>query len=164
MGGPLQFLGLGLDISHFAPNIGLQTRTFCLAGFGCGTGTFGAIDLSVTVIGFDAMFRYPLMKTPQFPNGQLQPYFTLGPAVFIAHAEDTINFFPFNQSDTDTKLGLKLGLGATWLFTKNIGMFGEYRFTHFSPEFTFNDSFLGKSTLSTDVNTHHFLAGVSFRF
>jgi len=43
-------------------------------------------------------------------------------------------------------------------------MFGEYRFTHFSPEFTFRDDVLGNAKLSTDVNTHYLLVGVSFRF
>src|SRR5262249_5354771 len=64
--GPLN-VGVGLDISHFAPDISRQTRTFC-SRF-CVSGQFDDVDLSVWVIGFDAMLRYPLMKSPQFPNG-----------------------------------------------------------------------------------------------
>jgi len=159
--GPLNF-GVGLDISHFAPNVGRQTRTFC-ARF-CVSDTFDDFDLSVWVIGFDAMLRYPLLKKPEFPNGQLQPYLTVGPAIFVTHAEDTRNFEPSNQSDTDTSVGVKLGAGVAWLFTKNIAIFGEYRYTHFSPEFTFRDDVLGSAKLSTDVNTHYVLVGASFRF
>jgi opacity protein-like surface antigen len=155
-------VGVGLDISHFAPDISRQTRTFC-SRF-CVSGEFDDLDLSVWVIGFDAMLRYPLMKSPQFPNGQLQPYVTVGPAIFRAHAEDSSNFEPSHQSDTDTSVGVKVGVGAAWQFTKNIAVFGEYRFTHFSPEFTFRDDVLGSANLSTDVNTHSLLAGVSFRF
>ncbi len=159
--GPLN-LGVGLDISHFAPNISTQTRTFCSRL--CRSDEFDDFDLSVWVIGFDAMLRYPLMKSAAFPNGQLQPYVTLGPAIFHAHAEDSRNFEPSNQSDTDTSVGVKVGAGVAWQFTKNIAVFGEYRFTHFSPEFTFRDDVLGSATLSTDVNTHSLLVGVSFRF
>jgi len=159
--GPLN-LGVGLDISHFVPNIGRQTRTRC-SRF-CVSDQFDDLDLSVWVIGFDAMLRYPLMKSPEFPNGQLQPYVTLGPAIFVAHTEDSRNFEPSNQSDTDASVGVKVGAGVAWQFTKNIAMFGEYRFTHFSPEFTFRDNGLGNATLSTDVNTHYLLVGVSFRF
>jgi opacity protein-like surface antigen len=159
--GPLNF-GVGLDVSHFAPNVSRQTRTFCNSV--CVSGEFDDFDLSVWVIGFDAMLRYPLMKSAQFPNGQLQPYVTLGPAIFRAHAEDSTNFEPSNQSDTDTSVGVKVGVGAAWQFTKNIAAFGEYRFTHFSPEFTFRDDVLGKATVSTDINTHYLLGGVSFRF
>ncbi len=159
--GPLN-LGVGLDISHFAPNVGRQTRTFC-SRF-CVSDQFDDLDLAVWVIGFDAMLRYPLMKSPEFPNGQLQPYVTLGPTIFVAHAEDSRNFEPSNQSDTDASVGVKVGAGAAWQFTKNIAVFGEYRFTHFSPEFTFRDDVRGSATLSTDVNTHSLLVGVSFRF
>ncbi len=159
--GPLNF-GVGLDISHFAPNVSRQTRTFC-SRF-CVSGEFDDFDLSVWVIGFDAMLRYPLLKSPQLPNGQLQPYLRVGPAIFVAHAEDSRNFEPSNQSDTDTSVGVKLGAGVAWLFTKNIAIFGEYRYTHFSPEFTFRDDVLGSAKLSTDVNTHYLLVGVSFRF
>jgi len=56
------------------------------------------------------------------------------------------------------------GVGAAWQFTKLIAAFAEYRYTHFSPEFTFRDDVLGSATLSTDVNTHYLLMGVSFRF
>jgi len=160
-------LGLGLDVSHFSPNISTQTRTItaCVPrACAIGAAEFEDFDLSVTVIGFDAMLRYPLMKNARFPRGQLQPYFTVGPAIFIAHGSDSTNFAPSNQTDTDTSVGVKVGLGAAWAFTKNIAMFGEYRFTHFSPEFTITDVNVGRTTLSTDVNTHHLLVGVSFRF
>lgn len=158
--GPLNF-GLGLDVAYFSPDISAQSRDFC-TGF-CVSGNFADFDLFVWSIGFDAMLRYPLMKSVEFPNGRLQPYFTVGPAIFVAHAEDSGNFTPSNQSDTDASVGVKLGLGVTWLFTRNIGIFGEYRYTHFSPEFTFSDPG-GNSKLSTDINTHYVIVGASFRF
>jgi hypothetical protein len=43
------------------------------------------------------------------------------------------NFEPSNEDDTDTSVGVKVGVGAAWQFTKTIAAFGEYRFTHFSP-------------------------------
>jgi opacity protein-like surface antigen len=158
--GPLNF-GFGVDVSYFSPDISAQTRDFC-TGF-CVSRNFADFDLLAWTIGFDAMLRYPLLKSADFPNGRLQPYFTIGPAVFVAHAEDNGNFTPSNQDDTDASVGVKLGLGVTWLFTRNIGIFGEYRYTHFSPEFTFNDPG-GNAKLSTDINTHYVIVGASFRF
>lgn len=162
------FIGFGLDVSHlFGPDVARQTRTVdvCVSGVcGSGRGTFNNVDLNVTTIGFDAMFRLPLLKSQQFPHGQLQPYLTVGPALFIAHAKDSDNFSPSGQSDTDKSVGVKVGAGATWLFTKNIGVFGEYRFTHFKPEFEFNDAVVGQTTLKTTLDTHSILGGISFRF
>jgi opacity protein-like surface antigen len=67
---------------------------------------------------------------------------------------------PGHQTDNDTALGVKVGAGVAWHFTPGIAMFGEYRYTHFSPEWTFN----GNTDVSTDINTHYMLVGVSFRF
>lgn len=158
--GPVNF-GLGADFTHFAPNIGQQITTFC--GAFCATGTFQDIDLSVFVIGFDALVRFPLLKSPEFQHGQLQPYFRVGPAIFVAHASDSNNFSPANQGDSDTSIGVKLGTGVAWMFTKNIGIFGEYRYMHFSPEFTFQNG-AGSADVSTSINTHSVLVGATFRF
>ena len=158
--GPLNF-GFGLDVSYFSPDISAQSRDFC-TNF-CVSGNFADLDLFVWTIGFDAMLRYPLMKSADFPKGRLQPYFTVGPAIFVVHAEDTGNFVPPSQSETDASVGVKLGVGVAWLFTRTIGIFGEYRYTHFSPEFTFSAPG-GNSKLSTDINTHYLIVGASFRF
>ena len=158
--GPLNF-GLGVDFSHFAPNLGQQSNVFCRTV--CVNGVFDDLDVSVWVIGFDALLRAPLLKSATFPNGQLQPYLRVGPAIFVAHADDSFNFAPGNQTDSDTSVGVKLGTGVSWLFTRNIGMFGEYRYTHFSPEFTFRENGT-PANLSTSINTHSLLVGVTFRF
>src|SRR5213593_1272444 len=68
-------------ISHFRPDISRQTRSFC-SRF-CVSGQFDDLDLSVWTAGFDAMLRFPLLKSSQFPTGQLQPYITVGPAIFV---------------------------------------------------------------------------------
>ena len=81
----------------------------------------------------------------------------------MAHANDRNNFSPGDQTDSDTSIGVKLGAGVTWLFTGNIGIFGEYRYTHFSPEFTFNDGAVS-ANVSSSINTHSLLVGVTFRF
>jgi len=166
------WLGLGLDVSHFQPKISSQTidTTVTVGGVTVDVGPlhFDNVKLSVTDISFDLMLRWPgLMASPQFPKGQLQPYVSLGPAIFIATAKDSTNFGPpNNQSNTDTSVGVQVGGGVTWLFTQNIGIFGEYRFTHFRPEFEFTTALPGfsKSTVNTDVNTHYLIVGVTFRF
>lgn len=163
----LSFLGLGLlDVWYFAPNISDQTRTVtaCLSSCGSGPLQFRDFDLSVTVVGADVLLRYPLLKSSEIPKGRLQPYLAVGPALFITNAEDSTNFDPTGQTDRDVSVGVKAGAGLAWQFHKYFAVFGEYRFTHFSPEFTVFDSLAGKTTLRTDVNTHHFIVGASFRY
>jgi len=164
VGPAVPFVGLGLDVSRFHPDISSQIVTRVETGGGIEPVLLADIDLSVTAISFDLMLRWPLLKSQQFPKGQLQPYFTVGPAIFIATADDTINFGPpNNQSDTDTSVGVKVGLGLAWQFHKNLALLGEYRFTHFSPEFEFER--LGvRRTVDTNINSHDLLVGISYRF
>lgn len=156
--------GAGLDISHlFGPDVGHQTPTTrACVGSVCVTGPapLDKVKVDVTVFGFDAMLRYPLLKSDKFPRGQLQPYLTLGPALFVAHAKVS----PSDESDTDTRVGVKVGVGLRWQFDKIIAVFGEYRFTHFDPTVHFNDAIVGRTQLSTNVNTHAILGGLSIRF
>ncbi len=164
VGPAVPFVGLGLDVSRFHPDISSQTVILVEAGGAVEPFRLNDIDLSVTAISFDLMLKWPLLKSQQFPKGQLQPYFTVGPAIFIATADDTTNFgLPNNQSDTDTSVGVKVGLGLAWQFHKNLALFGEYRFTHFKPEFEFKP--LGvTTTVDTNINSHYLLVGVSYRF
>ncbi len=180
------YLGLGLDVSHFRPDIGKQTVTGCLSGAfavlygisGCAPGAgLLRIDLAVTGISFDALLRWPLLTSKEFPKGRLQPYLTDGPTIFVARAKDSSsssspapNFIPPGQSETDTSVGVKAGAGIAWQFHQNVALFGEYRFTHFAPKFDFKNLSVADfvSTVSsptkTDINTHRAVFGVSLRY
>ncbi len=159
------YVGFALDVSHFRPQIGKQTVTDCIPQFPpCFSLPLVHMNLAVTGISFDALLRWPLLITKELPKGRLQPYLTIGPTIFVAHIKDSSNLFPPNDSDTDTSVGVKAGTGVAWQFHRNVALFGEYRFTHFSPEFALRDAFLGKSKTRTDIDTHGVVFGVSFRF
>src|SRR5262245_22377778 len=168
----LPWLGLGLDVAYFAPNVASQNvdTTVKVGGISANVGqlSFDKVKLDVTDVSFDLMLRWPgLVASAQFPKGRLQPYLTVGPTIFLATAKDSTNFgSPNNQSSHDTSVGVKAGVGTTWMLTPHIGIFGEYRFTHFSPKFEFDNDVAGfsKTKVETDVNTHHVLVGVPFRF
>ena len=148
------YVGFGLDASHFHADPSGGPK----------------VDLGITVVGFDLMLRWPLMTSPAFPRGRLQPYAAVGPALFILEAKDFGNLGPSTQSDTTTKVGVKVAGGLTWLFTPNIGVFTEYRFLHFHPESTYDRSVdpITGATVSAHIHdsmsTHQVLAGVTFRF
>jgi hypothetical protein len=120
-----------------------------------GTGGSGfSFDSRVTGLSFDLIGRLPLMVSNNFPNGQLQPYLTIGPGVYFSHIE--ISPSPgFGSRDSDSSAGIKVAAGSTWMFTRNIGLFGEYRFSHFTADL------LG---FEKDVNTYRLQVGATFRF
>jgi opacity protein-like surface antigen len=118
-------------------------------------------SLDVVGIGLNAMLRLPLLRGSNFPGGRLQPYIFAGPTFFISILEAEVSALGRTSSDTDTatSLGATAGGGLTFMFTRGIGAFAEYRFTYNKREFE-----VGGLTIEPELNTHHLLAGVTFRF
>lgn len=137
------YIGFAVDLSHYQPD----------GDFGRGGSGF-SFDSRVTGLSFDLVGRLPLMVSNNFPNGRLQPYLTVGPGVYFSHIK--ISPTPgFGSKDSDSSAGIKVGAGTTWMFTRNLGMFGEYRFSHFSADL------LG---FEKDINTHRLQFGATLRF
>ncbi|MEO8341735.1 MAG: outer membrane beta-barrel protein [Nitrospirota bacterium] len=158
----LPWLGVGIDVFHFQPTVG-GGQTVEVTGQGLNTlATLQTINFSVIGVGLDVVrLRLPLFQSENFPHGRLQPYVTGGPAFFRTRLKDTTNLGPpANQSTTDTSLGLKVGAGVSYQFTELIGLFGEYRFTHFQAQHALE----GPVVLTETFNTHHMIGGLSFRF
>ena len=109
------FIGFAIDGSHYQPD----------GKFGGGGSGF-SFDVRVTGLSFDLMGRLPLMVSNNFPHGQLQPYLTVGPGVYFSRVKLTPIPF-FGSKDSDSSGGVKVGGGATFMVTRNIGVFGEYR-------------------------------------
>lgn len=159
-------VGLAVDAFRFEPDVDFQTvdGTQTVGGV-TAAGTFAVfpIDLSVVAVSLDLMLRWPVLVSQAFPQGQLQPYLTIGPAVFFSEAKDSGNFAPANQSDHATTVGFKFAGGAAWYLLRNLAVFGEFRLTYFSPEWDFTDGGVS-GKLETDITTSSFLVGLSLRF
>jgi opacity protein-like surface antigen len=110
----------------------------------------------------DLMLRLPLLKSADAPWGRLQPYLAVGPPLFITNVtpRNTRNFRN-HDDDTDLSIGYKLAGGVAFQVYKNLALFGEYRFTHVSPEVELRDANVRRTTLRTDLDTHSALVGLS---
>lgn len=170
-----EYLGVGLDASHyFGPNQRKQIALtqLCVTGFGCSVSpeAIKKFDNNVTIIGLDAMFKYPLLNSEQFSKGRLQPYVYVGPAVFITTLDDTGNFIPQGQSSRYTSVGVETGAGLMLFFTQNIGAFVEYRDMNFQVKDNFyNSAIVHGMTLGTTLgnatfNIQSIVAGGNWRF
>lgn len=163
------FLGVGLDFFRFYPYLGPQSvqlrGCFYPGGCGSGRGGTGSFDVETTAVSVDLMLRVPLLKTDDAPQGRVQPYLVAGPPVFMTTItpRHTRNFRN-HDSDTDFSFGYKLGGGVAVQIFKNLSLFGEYRFTHVSPEVELRDASNRKTTLRTDLDTHSALFGLSARW
>ena len=164
------FFGVNLDVSYFRPELDPDAATVSTIDpiIGPIGGTIDT-DHHVIGIGFNAMVRGQFMKDATVPQGRLQPYLFAGPTLFIStfDLEGSISALgttlAFDDSDTTTTLGVTAGAGMTYMFTRNIGAFLEYRFTHFKPEYELNVSGVSLRIEPT-LNSHHIGAGVTFRF
>lgn len=132
-------LGVALDVTHYQPG----------GKFG-GVGSGFSFDGSVTAVSFDPILRLSLLASKQFPKGQLQPYATLAPGVYFSR----FTIKP-GGSASDASPGVKAAVGASWMLTPNIGLLGEYRYSHFTAEvFHFH----------TSVSTHRLQLGATVRY
>ena len=142
-------IGLAVDVSHFRPDTVPSSLK--------------RLDLYMTSMAVELMLRWPLVVTEAFPRGRLQPFMAGGPAVALAEAKDTANLTPPDQYKIDFPPGFQAGAGVAWQLGTHAGLFAEYRFTHFRPEFAFRDR-SGAATLKTDLNTRYPVGGFSLRF
>jgi opacity protein-like surface antigen len=165
----LPFLGLGVDFFRFYPEIGGQSVQLrgCFFPGGCGTGRggIGHLEVQSSAISLDLMLRLPLLKSADAPQGRVQPYVAVGPPFFITTItpRNTRNFRN-HDDDTDYSFGFKAAAGVAVQVFSNLALFGEYRFTHVSPEVELHDANLNRTTLRTDLDTHSALLGISARW
>jgi hypothetical protein len=146
----LRWLGFALDLSFFEA----KDET---------------VDITAIPLSLLLMFRWPLLKAEEFPNGRLQPYAGIGPCLFYSYSK--VDFgprLPETVSGYSSDLGVDVRAGIAWQFHKHMAMFGEYRHTRVSIEFEQTDILYGfagnRETFDTTVKTNHFLMGISFRF
>ena len=166
----LPFLGVGVDYFQFSPYIGPQSASFhgCIYQDGCGgagKGGPGSFDVTVHSISVDLMLRLPLLKSEEAPQGRVQPYLTVGPPLFITTItpRNTLSF-KNQEGDTAITFGFKAGAGVAVQVASNLMLFGEYRFTHVSPDVDLRDANLARTGLGTDLDTHSALIGLSVRW
>jgi opacity protein-like surface antigen len=163
---PLPYLGAGLDVFHFRPDVRSQTARVCQTG-GCFSDPLIQFDLSMIGISLDLMARLPLMTSPEFPTGRFNPYVTIGPVLFIAQGRDLVtDGGPITRSNTDYALGGKVGGGFAFRLHRNVALFAEYRYTVSEPDFLSEDVFIvgTNNRVETRLTTHHGVVGISLRY
>ena len=109
-----------------------------------------------------AMVRLPIAQTNARKHGIIQPYGFAGPVWLVT-----------NES-FDGKIGLRAGAGAKLQLGRNLGLFGEYRYTavdnadikagSFSGSVSGINASTGDIIGRIDIRTHTVVGGVSLTF
>jgi hypothetical protein len=153
-------VGAELDIYGFSPDISSPPQ---IAGGVRLTRSLN-FELGVTAISINFMGRYPLLKSPVFPRGRLQPYIGIGPGLFITSIED-LEPHPNDNigSKTLTFGGFQVIGGLKFFLLKNLSLFAEYKFSHFTADLSgASANFSLGATQNIDAN--HFYGGVAYHF
>ena len=144
--GRLPFLGAALDVSGFRPD---------------GQDRFGPADLYVVPASFLLMGRLPLLRSDEFPLGQIQPYVGVGPSLVVSHID--IPYPGSNFKDLEADLGIDARGGVAMLLDHHFGVFAEYRALHFEPDYS--DRVVGvRAKVAPELTTHFVQTGLRFQF
>jgi opacity protein-like surface antigen len=153
-------VGAELDIYAFSPDISSPPQTSGTIQFT----TSNNFDLSVTAVSFDLMGRYPLLKSPDFPRGRIQPYIGIGPGLFITSIED---LEPDSNNNIGSKTltfgGLQVIGGLKFFLLKNLSLFAEYKFSHFTADLSGASANFSLGA-TQNIDASHFYGGVAYHF
>lgn len=145
----------GAKLGHYLDNLkyfGVETEAYTLtpdikqqsvAINGVPAGTISGSRLRVTTWAANAMYRYP--------GETLQPYAGVGLGVFFAQSSNSTG------SDTSISPGLNVLAGLRVMVTKQVGLFGEYKFNMSRLNFKDSDE-------SAQYKASLFIFGVGYHF
>jgi opacity protein-like surface antigen len=142
--------GVNLDVSYLRPELDPDDATVA--------GTRIETDLDVVGVGVNAMLRGQLVRDADVPQGRLQPYIFAGPTLFISRFDVDVSGAG-GETDVSTRVGLTAGGGMTFMITRLLGVFAEYRFTRNRPEFD-----LDGLRVEPKLDSHHVVGGLTLRF
>lgn len=135
---------------------------------------FEVYHFRITALGFNELYRLPLLTSSNFPRGRLHPYIGVGLGILIANVETKTTLLDQQSelSDTSVKPGLQVLGGAKFFLSKDIALFGEYKFTHaggFGFEGKESGTFLGIPATETikgnfNLTTHMIYGGLAFHW
>ncbi len=159
--------GVELEFYHFRPDVDSQTVNFDGTILGIpvpGQAVVNDLDIAVTNISLNFLYRHMLMVDQTYPRGRLQPHIGVGGGISIANLEVT------GTDDRDTVATFHALAGASFFLIPHLAIFTEYKFLQTSDfEFTFSqtDPVTGltlKEDIEIDLTTHMIYAGIAWHF
>lgn len=141
------WLGVAGDFSVFIQSWGIQSP----------------YQVNVIPISALAMFRAPLVRSPEYPNGRAQPYLAIGPSLIISSAKLAEGLAALGtarvSTDTTADAGFDGRVGIRLVASSWISVVLEYRATYFKPTWI-----LDGRRVETTVWTNHYIIGLGIHY
>jgi hypothetical protein len=145
--GRFPWLGVSGDFSVFVQSWGIQS----------------AYEVTAIPISALLMFRAPLVRSPEHPNGRAQPYLAIGPSLVLSTGKLAVGSAALGtarvDSDTSVDPGLDARVGIRLVASSWISVILEYRATYFTPTWHIE----GRA-VATSVWTNHFIIGLGIHY
>lgn len=147
----MKWLGVETEIFNSTPHVKQQAVTVSGGG---GSFTGDMTGLNVRVLNWA-----PLNIVVRHQMGQLEPYAGVGMGVFFARLKDGAS----GESTSSTAVGLNTQVGLRYLVTKNVSLFGEWKYNR--AHFNFSES-SGQNVggFKGDYSANIFAFGVGYHF
>jgi opacity protein-like surface antigen len=157
----IRWFGLETELYNTTPHMKQQQTTVTIPagttipGLGT-TQTGGTIPANFGGNHFRVLTWAPVNFMFRYHKTRLQPYIGVGPGVFFARVNVTQQGFENSQSNT--RLGLNAKAGVEYFITRRLTAFGEWKYNY--AQFNF-DQALG---IKADYNMHLVAIGLSYHF
>jgi opacity protein-like surface antigen len=148
----MKWLGVETEVFNSTPHLKQQDVTLS-AGGASATANFPGQYVRV-------LNWAPINIVVRYQMGQFEPYAGVGMGVFFANLKDGAS----GESSSSTAVGLNTQLGLRYLVTKNVSLFGEWKYNRAS--FNFSESSPTQATggFKGDYSTNIFAFGVGYHF
>jgi opacity protein-like surface antigen len=143
----VKWLGVETEVFNTTPHVKQQDASVN----GVPAGTLQGINLRVlTWAPVNVVLRYKM--------GDLEPYAGVGLGVFFARASTS------GESSSSTQPGLNTQVGLRYLVTKNLSVFGEWKYNRASFNFSDSTPTAAVGGVKGDYSAHILAFGVGYHF
>jgi opacity protein-like surface antigen len=148
----LKWLGVETEVFNSTPHVKQQNVT----------ATFGGASVTGPLTGQNlrVLNWAPINLVVRYQMGQLEPYAGIGMGVFFARLKDGAS----GESTSSTRVGLNTQVGLRYLVTKNISLFGEWKYNRASFNFAESSPTQATGGIKGDYSAHLLAFGVGYHF
>ena len=148
----MKWLGVETEVFNSTPHIKQQDAAISVPGF---SGTVNLAGTSLRVLNWA-----PVNVVVRYQMGQFEPYAGVGMGVFFANVTEAVN----GESSSSTAVGLNTQLGLRYLVTKNMSLFGEWKYNRASFNFSPSSPTQATGGVKGDYSANILAFGVGYHF